>query len=324
MRTVICAAILLFVFTYVSCDTIDNWTRSKQRYNRKYDEKEEAARRRIFERNERLINEHNSGNHSYQLALNEYADMTQQEIEHHLGLRPIGNDFSSLGDSAVMYAGPILPLPDSVDWRESNYVTDVRSPIDCGSRAVFSVIASLEGQHAKWKKTGLIRMSEQQIADCAGKGCIGPVLWSDTYKYLIKAGGIMSQEDYPNRREAGDCRFNNSKIVDKVVGIGYMPRGNEYVLQGGVAHVGPIAAGIDATHYTFIFYRSGIYYNDMCSKKVLSHGVTITGYGTEGGKNYWTIKNSWGTAWGESGYARIYRGLNVCGIANSANYPFIA
>ena len=50
------------------------------------------------------------------------------------------------------------------------------------------------------------------------------------------------------------------------------------------------------------------------------------GYGsTLDGSNYWTVKNSWGTEWGERGYFRIERGVEakqgLCGIAMEASYP---
>lgn len=54
----------------------------------------------------------------------------------------------------------------------------------------------------------------------------------------------------------------------------------------------------------------------MCGTD-LDHGVLLTGYNNAGSEPYWTIKNSWGTGWGQNGYANIAitgNGKGMCGI----------
>lgn len=57
------------------------------------------------------------------------------------------------------------------------------------------------------------------------------------------------------------------------------------------------------------------------------HAVAIVGYGDDvDGQGqplpYWLIRNSWGSDWGESGYIRVMRGANVCGVTNDVNFAF--
>ena len=52
----------------------------------------------------------------------------------------------------------------------------------------------------------------------------------------------------------------------------------------------------------------------------MNHGVLIVGYGVDdvSGEKYWSVKNSWGNEWGESGYFKMRRGTNECGIESMA------
>merc|ERR1711988_145900 len=53
-----------------------------------------------------------------------------------------------------------------------------------------------------------------------------------------------------------------------------------------------------------------------CDPTSLDHGVLAVAYGVQEGTDYWVIKNSWGSEWGEDGYYRQTRGDNHCGVAN--------
>ena len=74
----------------------------------------------------------------------------------------------------------------------------------------------------------------------------------------------------------------------------------------------------------FQAYKSGII-KRFCGTS-LDHAVLAVGYGTENGSDFWLVKNSWGTSWGEKGYVKIARdmsknGPGVCGIQLKANFP---
>ena len=85
----------------------------------------------------------------------------------------------------------------------------------------------------------------------------------------------------------------------------------------------PISVAVDATNWSP--YKSGIYSHDKCGTQ-LDHGVTLVGYGADKGDEYWIIKNSWGTGWGEKGYIRLQKGSKsgaqgTCGILKAASKP---
>lgn len=53
--------------------------------------------------------------------------------------------------------------------------------------------------------------------------------------------------------------------------------------------------------------------NDVtcASQKIANHSPVIVGFKAD---EYWIMKNSWGTDWGEEGYLRAVRGQNFCNI----------
>ena len=92
-------------------------------------------------------------------------------------------------------------------------------------------------------------------------------------------------------------------------------------IQTALLASGPITIGINAGHMQT--YRSGVDNPLICLAAMTDHAVLITGYGTDGGKGYWKIKNSWNTDWGEDGFYRVKRGSNVCGLANDAVHSVV-
>ena len=76
---------------------------------------------------------------------------------------------------------------------------------------------------------------------------------------------------------------------------------------------GPIT-GMFFVKQDFLAYKSGVYEPKLLSPPLGGHAIKIMGFGTEDGKDYWLVANSWNEDWGDDGYFKIIRGKNACQI----------
>ncbi|MBN3310934.1 CATL protein, partial [Amia calva] len=214
-----------------------------------------------------------------------------------------------------------------VDYRAMGYVTNVKDQGYCGSCWAFSTTGAIEGQ--MFKKTGrLVPLSEQNLMDCSRSfgtyGCNGAWM-ANAYDYVVQNGGLQAEATYPyTSMDNQPCQYDSSKSAATIKDYRFIPAGDEQALADAVTTIGPITVALDADNPSFMFYSSGIYEEPNCDPSNLSHAVLLVGYGSEGGTDYWIIKNSWGTGWGEGGYMRMIRNnKNACGIASYALYPVV-
>ncbi|KAL8615241.1 hypothetical protein ACOMHN_050282 [Nucella lapillus] len=301
------------------------------------------------------------GVHSYFLGVNEFADMPNKEFVQRMNGYRVRQGPSS-GASHYLAPSNLGDLPDTVDWRTKGYVTPVKNQGQCGSCWAFSSTGSLEGQH--FKKSGtLVSLSEQNLVDCSTKqgnqGCDGGLMY-EAFNYIKVNGGIDTEASYPYEAEDRKCRFkrqsvgaNDTGFVDiksksepdlqsavatvgpisvaidashssLQVGFVDIKSKSKPDLQRAVATVGPISVAIDASHTSFQLYSHGVYHEPQCSQIYLDHAVLAVGYGKYESKDYWLVKNSWGTTWGIKGYIMMSRNRdNNCGIATEALYPTV-
>jgi len=156
-------------------------------------------------------------------------------------------------------------------------------------------------------------------------GCDGGYA-SSAMQWIVNNGGIATEASYPYLQQDGWCDHNDRSSGISLKGYVNVTSGSESALQSAVATNGPVAVAIDAAHLEFRFYASGVYYNPKCKNDIndLDHEVLAVGYGSENGQDYWIVKNSWSTTWGDKGYVKMARNHgNNCGIATQATYPMV-
>ncbi|KAK1422363.1 hypothetical protein QVD17_25436 [Tagetes erecta] len=289
---------------------------------------EKQRRFNVFKSNVLHVHETNKMDKPYKLKLNKFADMTNQEFKSLyagskiMHMRVLKGD--RIDNKTFMYANA-ENVPTSVDWRKKGAVTPVKDQGQCGSCWAFSTVVAVEGINQIRTKE-LVSLSEQELIDCdtsENQGCNGGLM-DLAFDFIKKKGGLTKEEYYPYT--AADGRCDSKKENDPVVSIdGHedVPKNNEQSLMKAVAHQ-PVSVAIDAGDEDFQFYSEGVF-TGKCGTE-LDHGVAAVGYGTTlDGTQYWIVKNSWGSEWGEKGYIRMQRNISdkrgLCGIAMDASYP---
>ena len=310
----------------------DEWkqfSNFQERFAKKYGSIEEMENRfQIFRTNLRNIVIHNlDRSQNFTMGVNQFTDLTPEEFKAQYINGGAKSNLGSFGCKS--FTSNAAGAPASLDWTTKGVVNPVRDQGHCGSCWAFATTANAESVWAI-AKGQLYDLSEEFLVDCAtgvgyyNMGCNGGQPDS-ALKYMIN-NGQCTEASYPYTsgvtKTAGPCQKCTSAGVKFSSCFDVTPK-DQVALKGAVA-MGPVVIAIEADTRYFQSYTSGILDSTACGTS-LDHAVEIVGYGTENGMDYWKVRNSWSSSWGENGYVRIKRtsstnDIGICGVAAEPSF----
>lgn len=262
------------------------------------------------------------------------------------GLRQADLPFSPMSAPGEQLTATLVPpaavqdLPTAFDWCSSmGGCTPVKNQGNCGSCWAFSTVGPFElGIKIA---DGVVRdLSEQYLLSCNDQGysCDGGWFVHKYHQNYIPAGesaaGARYEADFPYVAAKVACNPPHP-AYEKISSWSYVNPSDPYsvpsaaLIKQAIYDHGPVAASVCVGN-AFQNYTGGIFTTDeasSCGANEVNHGIVLVGWGYDATKGeYWILRNSWGTYWGESnppggspkGYMRIKIGISNVGYG--ANY----
>ena len=278
------------------------------------------------------------GLNGYRLAENNLTDLTEEEFtERYLGLNfykvanqsldRTGNFFDVWELCPSSEEVPVSNVDWSKDednrWMKQKQVTSVRDQGFCGSCWAFSAVGALEAANYRYKckhnnntcPDKVQELSESDLLNCVydenSGGCEGG--YPATALEHVKYNGIVTSEEAPYAARREDCDGDHINTRKDFQLSGYCQvrtDGNkDDELKKALANVGPVSSLMCFPTGPMHFMSSDIM-DDLvackaaCTDDPVNHAVVVVGYGTEKDrhgvdKDFWLIKNSAGTSWGD-------------------------
>jgi C1A family cysteine protease len=284
--------------------------------------------------NDKFIEEINAKNLTYTLGHNQFSGMDSDDFSAYVNR---AYELKKTTSNVNVFSGnDAYELPSSVNWVSAGAVTPVKDQGQCGSCWSFSTTGALEG--AYFITYGKLQaFSEQQLVDCdtfrnGGKdfGCNGGLM-DNAFMWIADNDGLCSESSYPyvsgETKKSDTCKKTctnvpNSKIMEYVDIV----KSSDSDMMQALSKQ-PVSIAIEADQREFQLYKSGVF-TDTCGT-TLDHGVLLVGYGSENSQDYYLVKNSWSTTWGQNGYIKLGRGSQYnngdgqCGLLLQGSFPLL-
>jgi hypothetical protein len=147
-----------------------------------------------------------------------------------------------------------------------------------------------------------------------------------TFDWISKNGGICTESSYPyvsgTTTTTGTCKNTCSLVSGSRVTSSVAVKSKSDTDMVNALSIQPVSIGIQANQRDFQLYSGGLFDSLNCGTN-LDHGVLLVGYSPD----YYIMKNSWGTSWGDKGYMYMARGSQYnngagqCGLLLEGSYP---
>jgi KDEL-tailed cysteine endopeptidase len=317
----------------VPAKVLEAYSRWSAKFGRLYASPEEKNfRLKAFHKNFNFVEAHNSDSKkTYSVALNQFADMTDEEYKSRLALK---SNFATYepANPAILKAEKPLSLGDAseiVDLRGYLQQDFMQSSATCDDNYAWVAAVNMNANYYKTKNAPIAyRFSPQTYIDCAAKyqtaGCNGGSALA-AFKYSVD-WGIGTTNDYPYFGVERPCRVIGGLFKAKRAVI--IPPNDNAGLKKIVSQKTVVSVGVDLGSQEARFYSGGVF-SGPCGTEATTHALLV-GYAhdTESNKDYWLIMSTFGTMWGEEGMMRIARystddGVTStsCGLNKYASYP---
>eukprot|EP00933_Yihiella_yeosuensis_P033040 TRINITY_DN2674_c0_g1_i2.p1 TRINITY_DN2674_c0_g1~~TRINITY_DN2674_c0_g1_i2.p1 ORF type:complete len:387 (+),score=99.53 TRINITY_DN2674_c0_g1_i2:97-1257(+) len=257
---------------------------------------------------------------SWKAAVNKFSDYDHAEFKAMLGYRRIGGArFASSKSFLQTDDRKKYNIPGAVNWQNLTSASFVRDQGSCGSCWAVASAGAIETRMEIRNGVAPDQLSFKQLVDCTPNprncggsgGCQGAT--AELALQYAQEHGLQTESAYGGNKDSTEaCRASSVSFMEnanlaKPSGFVTLPVNKQAPLMHALANSGPVAVSVAAGDWSS--YSSGVF-NDCGKDAEIDHAVLAMGYGRdhETGMDYYLIRNSWGSSWGESGgYIRLQR-----------------
>lgn len=195
-----------------------------------------------------------------------------------------------------------MSLPASFDWNAQGKCTPIKNQGNCGGCWAFASIGSYESALDIYNNI-VTDLAEQYLIECSsdGSGCNGG---SCAFKSMTPGTPLESCAPFGGTQTGCTC----TKYYP--IQSSYSVASDETSIKQAIYSHGGIYGTVAATN-AFMAYTGGVFDNNDVTAQT-NHAIVLVGW--DDSKGAWRLRNSWGTAWGESGYMWIAYGCLKVGL----------